>query len=43
MLPRFGLLRLDAVAAARGGVIRLGETIEQLDHPTQAIKVEQML
>jgi hypothetical protein len=43
MLPRFGLFRLDAIAAGRGGVVRLGQTIEQLDDPTQAIEVEQML
>ena len=43
MLPRFGLFRLDAIAVGRGGVIRLGQTIEQLDDPTQAVEVEHML
>ena len=42
MLPRFGLFRLGAIAARRGGVVCLGQTIEQLDDPTQAIEVEQM-
>jgi hypothetical protein len=43
MLLRFGLFRLDGIAAGRGGVVRLSQTIEQLDNPTQAIDVEQML
>jgi hypothetical protein len=43
MLLRFGLFRLDTIAARRGGVARLCQTIEQLDNPTQTIEVEQML
>jgi hypothetical protein len=43
MLPRFGLVRLDVIVMGRGGVVRRGQTIEQLDDPTQAIEVEQML
>ena len=43
MLPRFGPFRLDAIAAGRGSAVHLGQTIEQLDDPTQAIEVEQVL
>ena len=43
MLLRFRLFRLDTIAAGRRGVVRLSQTIEQLDNQTQAIEVEQML
>jgi hypothetical protein len=43
MLPRFGRFRLDAIAAGQGGMVCLGQTIEQLDDPTQTIQVEQVL
>jgi hypothetical protein len=42
MLLRFGLFRLDAIATGRAGVVRLSQTIKQLDDPPQAIEVEQM-
>ena len=34
---------LDAIATGRGDVVRLCQAIEQLNDPTQAIEVEQML
>jgi hypothetical protein len=43
MLPRFGRPGLAAIAANRRGASRLGHTIEELDDPTQTIKVEQVL
>jgi hypothetical protein len=43
MLPRLGRFRPDAIARGRRGVSGLGETIEQLDDPTQTIEVEQVL
>jgi hypothetical protein len=43
MLPRFGRFRLDAIASGWGGESWLGQAIEQLDDPTQAIEVKQVL
>ena len=43
MLPWFGLMRLDAIAAGWGGVLCLSQTIEQLVDPTQTVEVKQML
>ena len=43
MLPRFGRFRLDVIASGRRGAFWLGQTIEQLDDPTQPIEVEQVL
>jgi hypothetical protein len=38
-----GRFRLGAIVSGRCGVSRLGQAIEQLDDPTQAIEVEQVL
>src|SRR5262245_4626094 len=43
MLPRLGRFRPDAIATGRRSVSGLGETIEQLDDPTQTSEVEQVL
>ncbi len=43
MLPRFGWFRLDGIASGRRDTSWLGQTIEQLDDPTQTIEVEQVL
>jgi hypothetical protein len=43
MLPRLGRFRPDMIATGRGGALRLGQTIEQLDDLTQTIEVEQVL
>ena len=43
MLPRLGRFRPNAIATGRRGVSWLGQTIEQLDDPTQTIEVEQVL
>ena len=43
MLPRWGRFRPDAIATGWRGVSWLGQTIEQLEDPTQTIEVEQVL
>ena len=43
MLPRLGRFRPDAIATGRGGALKLGQTIEQLDDLTQTIEVEQVV
>jgi len=42
MLPRFGRFRLVAIACGRSAASWLGQTIEQLDNPTQTIEVKQV-
>ena len=43
MLPRSGRFRPVTIATGRGGALRSGQTIEQLDDLTQTIEVEQVL
>jgi hypothetical protein len=43
MLPQWGRFRPGAIATGRGGALRLGQPIEQLDDLTQTIEVEQVL
>jgi hypothetical protein len=43
MLPRRGRFRPGAIATGRGGALRLGQTIEQLDDLTQTVEIEQVL
>jgi len=43
MLPRFERFRLDAIVSGRPGAFWLSQAVEQLNDPTQAIEVEQVL
>jgi hypothetical protein len=43
MLPRLGRFRPGAIATGRGGALRLGQTIKQLDDLPQTVEVEEVL
>jgi hypothetical protein len=43
MLSQFGRFRLEMIVSDRRGAPRLGQAVEQLNDPTQAIEVEQVL